>query len=491
MGSPDVSALGQHEGMVEAGTTTLRHFWGALPREGRWLLSTVAVQTLGRGLTLPFTIIYLHEVRHIPLDLAGTLMAFIAVAALAVTGPAGALTDRLGARTVLLWASLAQLLGSVVLAFAATPLTVTLAFALLGVNFGVAWPAFNALIAAVVRSELRQQYFGVNFALVNLGIGIGGIVGGLFVDVSRPGTFSAIFLADAAGMLIPITLLLGPLRHVHARAERPEGADAKAGSYLAILRQPAVVWLTALTFLGVFAGYGQMEAGFPAFARQVSGVSTRVIGFAFATNTAVIVLLQFAVLRRITGRRRTRVLLVMAGLWATSWAMLGLTGLVPGTLAAAAGVLAFHAVFATGETLLQPTVPAITNDLAPDHLRGRYNAINAGAFQGGTIVGPVVAGFLLSRGWAAAFIGILIGSCALMATLALALERRISPRVNGLITHADDPQTGGSVVTESGQRAADQAAGERHAASGGSRLPQVPVTTPEKPDSRPSGPTTT
>ena len=59
--------------------------------------------------------------------------------------------------------------------------------------------------------------------------------------------------------------------------------------------------MTALTFLGVFVGYGQMEAGFPAFARQVSEVSTGVIGFAFAVNTAVIVGLQFFVLRRIAG----------------------------------------------------------------------------------------------------------------------------------------------------------------------------------------------
>ena len=75
---------------------TLREFWADLPPAGRWLLSTVAVQTLGRGLTLPFTVIYLHEVRGISLDLAGLLMAFIAVVALAVTGPAGALTDRAG-----------------------------------------------------------------------------------------------------------------------------------------------------------------------------------------------------------------------------------------------------------------------------------------------------------------------------------------------------------------------------------------------------------
>ena len=44
-------------------SVTLRAFWDQLSTEGRWLLSTVAVQTLGRGLTLPFTVIYLHEVR--------------------------------------------------------------------------------------------------------------------------------------------------------------------------------------------------------------------------------------------------------------------------------------------------------------------------------------------------------------------------------------------------------------------------------------------
>ncbi|HZW40655.1 MAG TPA: MFS transporter, partial [Agromyces sp.] len=57
----------------------IRSFWNALPTEGRWLLSTVAIQTLGRGLTLPFTIIYLHEVRGFDLGLSGALMSLIAV----------------------------------------------------------------------------------------------------------------------------------------------------------------------------------------------------------------------------------------------------------------------------------------------------------------------------------------------------------------------------------------------------------------------------
>lgn len=422
-------------------------FWGDLSVEGRWLLSTVAIQTLGRGLTLPFTVIYLNEVRGISLDLAGALMAFIAVVALAVTGPAGALTDRLGARRMVLFGTTAQLVGCVILAFATTPWTVALAFVFLGINFGVSWPAFNALVAAVTTGPARQQYFGINFALVNLGIGLGGVVGGLYADVDNPSTFTVIFLADAVSMLVPIGLLLGPLRHVHGRAEKPEGTEGAGGSYLEIVRQPLVIWMTALTFLGTFVGYGQMEAGFPAFARQVSEVSTEVIGFAFALNTAVIVGLQFFVLHRITGRRRTRVLLVMAALWAGAWLVLGLTGFAPGTLVAAGGVLAFHALFALGETLLQPTIPAITNDMAPDHLRGRYNAVSAGAFQGGTILGPVVAGFMLNHRWSAEFIVMLVVSCGAMALLALAVERRIPPVVNGLtgdpIVPAADPAAAG------------------------------------------------
>ena len=167
-------------------------------------------------------------------------------------------------------------------------------------------------------------------------------------------------------------------------------------------------------------------------AREASEVSTRTIGWAFAANTAVIVLAQFLMLRRIEGHRRTRVLMVMTVVWIMSWTVLGLTGLVPGTLTATFGVILFHVLFGFGETMLQPTVPAMTNDLAPDHLRGRYNALSSGVFQMGGIAGPVVAGFLLRHDQTVAFIGLLLAGCASMLWLALVLERRIPPQANGV-----------------------------------------------------------
>ena len=426
------AATGQAADPAAEHRLTLRGFWSALPTSGRWLLSTTAISTLGRGMTLPFTIIYVHEVRGVSLDIAGLLMGLIAVVALLVTGPVGILTDRIGARHVVIAGNVAQVVGAVVLAFATTIPMFVVAFVLLGVSFGVGWPAFNAMISTIVEGRLRTQYFGISFALVNLGIGVGGVASGFLADVSRPATFTAIFLADAACVLVPITLLLGPLRHVAGRPA-PSTDDTPQGSgYLTILRNPAVLWITLLTFLSSFVGYGQMEAGFPAFARQVSEVSTRTIGFAFAANTAVIVGLQFLVLRRIDGRRRTRVFLGLVVMWAAAWLLLGATGLVAGTLAAAAGVIVFHVLFGLGETMLQPTVPAIVNDLASDRDRGRFNAVSAGAFQVGAITAPVVAGWMLDRRLGSAFIGLLLVCLGLVAVLALALERRISPEVNGV-----------------------------------------------------------
>jgi MFS family permease len=142
------------------------------------------------------------------------------------------------------------------------------------------------------------------------------------------------------------------------------------------------------------------------------------------------------VLQRIEGRRRTRVILVLSVLWSLSWLMTGLSGLFAANAAAAALIIGGSAVFALGETLLQPTIPAITNDLSPDHLRGRYNAVMGGGFQLAAVTGPVVAGVMLGAHFNVEFIAMLILGCAVMAFIALTVEHRIPDRANGVTTAA-------------------------------------------------------
>ena len=421
---------------------SLASFWHDLPREGKLLLSVVVFEFLGTGLVLPFHVIYLHEVRGFSLGDVGLLLALPPLVGFLVVGPGGTLIDRLGARSILVGTMLLLVSGDVLLAFAATPWTAGAALTLSGVAFGVSWPASQSFIAAAVPAGLRQRYFGVSFTLLNLGIGIGGIIGGAFLDVDRLGTFQTIYLLDAVSFLPGLFLLLVPLRHVAGRPVHDESLGDARVSYLAVLRRPAVASLMLLGFVSSFVGYSQLNAGMPAFARAVGEVSTQGLGLAFAANTVVIVLLQLVVLQRIEGRRRTRVIAVMGVLWAVSWVLLGGSGLVPGTLGATMLVAGCASVFALGETLLQPTIPALVNDLAPDHLRGRYNALSSAAFQLAAIIAPPISGALIGHHLGNVYVGSLVVGSLVVGALAIArLEPQLPPEVNGVRTPAPTQET--------------------------------------------------
>src|SRR2546423_1396491 len=75
------------------------------PRLSRdvWILQLGGLtNAFGNGIVLPFLIIYLHNVRGIPLGLAGLAAAVNSVAGLASGFLAGSLADRLGPKRVLI-----------------------------------------------------------------------------------------------------------------------------------------------------------------------------------------------------------------------------------------------------------------------------------------------------------------------------------------------------------------------------------------------------
>ena len=97
------------------------------------------------------------------------------------------------------------------------------------------------------------------------------------------------------------------------------------------------------------------------------------------------------------------------------------------------------AVFAFGETLMQPTIPAICNDLA-----GRPHPRPLQRDQRRRVPGrrdrrTVVAGLLLDHDLAWVYVGLMVLGCLSICAMAGALERRISATVNGVA--ADEPVT--------------------------------------------------
>ncbi len=421
--------------MSEPSRPSIASFWHDLPREGKLMLSVVAFEFIGTGLVMPFWVVYFHEMRGFSLDVVGVLLAVMSLAGFLASGPCGMLIDRSGPRVAMLWTLCIAMTGQFTVAFADNLALAVIGISIVGAAFGMGWPTSQALIASVVPSEIRARYYGINFSLLNLGIGIGGILGGFIVDVSDLQTFQVLFLADVVSYLPSLFLMLVPLRHIGRPAPATEQSrrDGKV-SYLAVLRAPAMKTMTLLMFMAAFVGYAQLGTGMPAYARAVGEISTQGLGIAFAANTGVIVLLQLLVLQRIEGRRRSRVIVAMSVCWALSWGLLSASGIAPGTLSATLFVAACASMFALGETLMQPTIPAIINDLAPEHLRGRYNALSAGTFQFASILGPIVAGFLIGHGWHLEYLLLLVIGCAITGWLAIArLEPQLDDRTNGLL----------------------------------------------------------
>lgn len=411
----------------------------AMPRDERLLLTGVAVDAFGTGLTVPFLVVYLHGVRGLPLETVGLIVAVPAVVALLVLVPIGTLIDRIGARRVQMGALVCATGGAILLSYAETAPMAFAARVLAGLAMAAFWPANGTLIARLVPSERRQRYFGVSFALVNAGIGVGGIVGGAFVDIAQPWTFATVYRVDAVTFLVPLAILGLALRHVGGPSTGDAAAESGGGSYGVVLGDRVFRRVLVLTFVGTFVGYAQIEGGWTAYASTIARVSPRAIGIAFAVNTAIIVVLQLVVLRVIDGRRRTRMLMLQGALWAVSWSVLGLAGRAPATPLAATLVAAAFGLFAVGETLQAPISPALVNDVSPDELRGRYGATSAMAFHVAGIVGPSVSGFLLGSGHGFGFIAVLVVGCGLFGIAAAALERVLPPHANGLVTSALPP----------------------------------------------------
>ena len=88
-------------------------------------------------------------------------------------------------------------------------------------------------------------------------------------------------------------------------------------------------------------------------------------------------------------------------IWALAWVCIAIGGMISGdwwfpTLFFVGGWV----VFAVGEMIWSPLAPAIVNQLAPEHLRGRYNSASAASWQIGAVFGPVIAGALIGNGLA-------------------------------------------------------------------------------------------
>ena len=370
----------------------------------RVLAAVTLLSSIGNGLSLEFLMVYLHDGRGIPLTAAGVALAANGLANLASAGIAGTLLDRLGAPRSL---AIGLLLGSVAiaaLAWARDFSTAAAAMALLGVSNGFRRPARQMAVYAATESEGRTRAFGSMFVVMNLGFGLGSLAAGAVVSLHDPHSYQVVFLADAAlTALAALVLEVGyGLRRAGARsttAAKPRGKVSEVATWSQVRRDRPFMVTVALSFGFSFFGYAQLDSAWAAYVTQYAHASAGLVGYAFAANTAAIVVSQMA-MNRLSDRLPRSRALALSGAWYCATWLITLLATATAVSAGWRAVLLVGAlvVFGLGETVYSPVAPTLVNDLAPEQLRGRYNATASAAASGAGVVAPPISGTLIATG---------------------------------------------------------------------------------------------
>ncbi|KPC62830.1 MFS transporter [Streptomyces chattanoogensis] len=388
-----------------------------------------ALSAFGNGFTVPYLYVYVAKVRDLGPSTAGAVLAMLAVAALAVLPLTGRVIDRRGPLPVAIAGTVAAAVGALGLGLSATePLVIASAIAL-GAGIAVIQPALATMIVWCSTTVTRSRAFATQFFLNNLGLGVGGLIGGLLVDAAHPASFVRLFAIEAV-MFLVLGAAIASVRL--PRVPKVEDAvpteERPKGAWRALFADRRMVWLCVLGFVLFFACYGQFESGLAAYATEVTRIAPATLGIALAANTAAIVAAQFVVLRLVERRRRSRVMAVVGGIWTVAWMAAGVSGLVHGAQAVATTLLiSTYALFGIGESMLSPTVAPLVADLAPPSLIGQYNSAFALVKQLALAVGPAVGALMVGHGMSVVYIGMLVLCSVGISVLSLRLGRMLRP----------------------------------------------------------------
>ncbi len=356
----------------------------------RRLLIGFFASAVGSGMTLTLLLVYLHDIRGFTNTFGGFLLSYAAVIAIAATGPIGALIDRIGPKKVLIAGLLIESISVFSWSIVTTHTRALIVATAMALGQICIWPSQTVMITRLSKPEVRQRLYGLNFMLFNLGLGFGGFFAAAIIQPGKANTFEWLYRIDSLTYFIYLAVILS----IKTSFMPEESEVDKGGSYREVLSDRKFVKFFLIGLLLLIFGYASIISGLPVFTTQFLDLSPKWLGVALGANTVAIFFLQATVLRIISQRNRIVMVASVGIIWGLSWIVVGSAALFVGAVAGLMVVLS-QVIFAIGEMIWAPTAPAVVNDFAPDHLRGRYNAISGLQWNISGVISPAIAGTLL------------------------------------------------------------------------------------------------
>ncbi|MFI0539382.1 MDR family MFS transporter [Streptomyces sp. WSLK1-3] len=390
----------------------LRAHFGGLPHLYWVVWSGILVSRAGT-MVVPFLTLYLTDQRAMSVTWAGAVVTALGLGSTCSQLVGGFLSDLWGRRATFATGPVAA--GAALLALGyVRGLAAILATAFLaGLCLQLYQPASGAIVADAVKKEDRPRAYGLLYWAVNVGFSVASVLGGVLAQRG----FLWLFWIDAVTCVLFGLLVWWRLP---ADTPRPEqGTRQPPGSYREVLRDRVMVAYVLLLLLHASVQF-QVGSTLP-LAMVDSGLTAADYGFAVAVNGVLVVVVQPLLIKWLSRRDHSAViacgvLLMGTGFGLGAW------------MSSLAGYAVTVVIWTAGEITVAAVVQTIVADLAPEHLRGRYNGLFGAAYALAAVVAPAAGTQLYAHAgpttlWATCF-----GVCALVAAGQWGLGRAIRER---------------------------------------------------------------
>ena len=370
-----------------------REFTSILNPHSRRIVAGIALSAIGRGMTLSLLMVYLHEMRGFTTSFGGLLMAWGALVGIAGSAPLGALVDRIGPKIVMVLGLIISGFSGFAFAFVSNKPTAIIVMTLFSIGNQCIWPAQMVILTRVTPEEDRSKIFGFNFMLMNLGLGIGGLLSSVIIRENSLFSYQIMYLIDGATYLLFLLIIIG-LDTPHARRYVAKGDEPQSGSYRELFANRELTILTIAGIILLTFGYGPLQSGLPVYATQYLNLAPNWLGIIFGVNTFAIVAFQPLVLKILERYSKYSALVSVAVIWALSWLAVGISPYLS-LLMSGVALCISQLIFAFGEMVHAPTSPALMQELTPEHIRGRASALISLQWGISGIAGPALAGIMI------------------------------------------------------------------------------------------------
>ena len=273
-----------------------KEFTAILNPKSRKLVVGIALNAIGGGMTLSLLLVYLHDMRGFSNTFGGLLLSWGALVSIVASTPMGALVDRIGPKKVMIAGLLLNSVAAFSLSLVTTHIHAILALTAINVAGQAIWPSQSVVLTRVTPEEHRQKIFAFNFMLLNLGLGLGGVISSLIIQSGSLKSFQIMYWIDGATFLVYLAIILS----MHGEGLDkyvPQAHEPKQGTYRDLFKIKPLMLLGVGGIILFTFGYGVIQAGIPIYATQFLGLSPKWLGVIFGVNTFAIVTLQPLVMR--------------------------------------------------------------------------------------------------------------------------------------------------------------------------------------------------